>query len=93
MRTSILIIYLLLVNAAGFVLMGMDKRRAKRDAWRIPERNFFIAAILGGALGCYFGMQVFHHKTLHKAFTIGMPVILIVQILTPLVLYGKGVLQ
>ena len=92
MRVTLVVIWLLILNAAGFMMMGMDKRKAKRDAWRIPERNFFIVALLGGALGWYIGMQVFHHKTLHKAFTIGMPAILIVQILVPLVLYGKGMM-
>ena len=92
MRAAIVLAYLLVVNIVGFAMMGIDKRRAKRDAWRIPERNFFIVAVLGGALGCYIGMQVFHHKTLHKAFAIGMPAILIVQILVPIVLYGKGMM-
>ena len=92
MRVTLVVIWLLILNAAGFMMMGMDKRKAKRDEWRIPERNFFIVALLGGALGCYIGMQVFHHKTLHKAFTIGMPLILIAQILVPLVLYGKGLM-
>lgn len=92
MRIAIIAVYLLIINIIGFVMMGVDKRKAKRDAWRIPERNFFIVALLGGALGCYTGMQVFHHKTLHKAFTIGMPAILVMQILVPIVLYGKGLM-
>ena len=89
---TILSIYLTVVNFTGFAMMGIDKQKARRDQWRIPERNFFITALLGGSLGCYLGMQVFHHKTMHKAFTIGMPVILIIQIIIPVILYGKGLL-
>ena len=89
---TILSIYLTVVNFTGFAMMGIDKQKARRDQWRIPERNFFITAFLGGSLGCYLGMQVFHHKTMHKAFTIGMPVILIIQIIIPVILYGKGLL-
>lgn len=90
---TILSIYLTVVNFTGFAMMGIDKQKARRDQWRIPERNFFITAFLGGSLGCYLGMQVFHHKTMHKAFTIGMPAILIIQIIIPVILYGKGLLQ
>ena len=89
---TILSIYLTVVNFTGFAMMGIDKQKARRDQWRIPERNFFITAFLGGSLGCYLGMQVFHHKTMHKAFTIGMPAILIIQIIIPVILYGKGLL-
>ena len=89
---TILSLYLTVVNFTGFAMMGIDKQKARRDQWRIPERNFFIAALLGGSLGCYLGMQVFHHKTMHKAFTIGMPAILIIQIIIPVILYGKGLL-
>jgi len=92
MRLTIVMIFLLLINIAGFAMMGIDKQKARRDQWRIPERNFFITALLGGSLGCYLGMQVFHHKTMHKAFTIGMPAILIIQIIIPVILYGKGLL-
>ena len=89
---TILSLYLTVVNFTGFAMMGIDKQKARRDQWRIPERNFFITAFLGGSLGCYLGMQVFHHKTMHKAFTIGMPAILIIQIIIPVILYGKGLL-
>ena len=89
---TILSLYLTVVNFTGFAMMGIDKQKARRDQWRIPERNFFITAFLGGSLGCYLGMQAFHHKTMHKAFTIGMPAILIIQIIIPVILYGKGLL-
>lgn len=74
---KLLIIYLAVVNIAAFMLMGIDKRRAKRGAWRIPERTLFLPAILGGSPGAILGMQVFRHKTRHRQFTIGMPLILL----------------
>ncbi len=71
--------WLAVMNLAAFVLMGLDKRRARKDRWRIPERTLFLPAILGGALGGLLGMRVFHHKTLHRRFSIGFPVLLVVQ--------------
>lgn len=74
-------LYLLTVNLAGFCLMGIDKRKAKRGAWRIPEKTLFLPAVLGGAVGCILGMRTFRHKTKHWYFKFGMPAILVVQIL------------
>lgn len=68
-------IYLLLVNAAGFVIMGIDKKRALRKAWRIPERTLFLVAVIGGSAGSLLGMYFFRHKTRHWYFTAGMPLI------------------
>jgi len=73
-------LYILTVNLAGFLLMGVDKRRARRDAWRIPEKTLFLPAVLGGVPGCMLGMRVFHHKTRHWYFKLGMPAILVVQL-------------
>ena len=73
-------VYLLVMNLIGFALMGADKRRAKRHAWRIPEKTLFLAAILGGSFGAWAGMYVFHHKTKHRYFVVGMPLILAAQI-------------
>ena len=84
---KLLIIYLAVVNIAAFMLMGIDKRRAKRGAWRIPERTLFLSAILGGSPGAILGMQVFRHKTRHRQFTIGMPLILLVQLAVAGVLF------
>ena len=78
--SHIVIIYLLLINLAAFVLMGLDKRKAKKNLWRIPEKTLFLSAILGGSAGAIAGMYVFHHKTRHWYFVIGMPLILVIQI-------------
>ena len=74
-----ILIYLVVLNIIGFTIMGIDKSRAKRGAWRIPEKTLFLIAILGGSIGSLLGMKQFRHKTKHKTFTIGMPAILIVQ--------------
>lgn len=73
--------YLAAVNLAAFALMGLDKRRARRGAWRISEKALFLPAVLGGALGGLLGMRVFRHKTKHWYFRFGMPALLIVQII------------
>ena len=78
--SHIVIIYLVLINLAAFVLMGLDKRKAKKNLWRIPEKTLFLSAILGGSAGAIAGMYVFHHKTRHWYFAIGMPLILVIPI-------------
>ncbi|MBP1909714.1 DUF1294 domain-containing protein [Methanolobus bombayensis] len=81
METSfIFLLYLLLVNTIGFYLMWADKRKAKKNAFRIPEKTLFTIAIIGGSIGSIAGMYLFRHKTKHPSFTIGMPLILLVQI-------------
>lgn len=77
--TIMILIYLVVMNIIGFAIMGIDKSKAKRGAWRIPEKTLFLIAILGGSIGSILGMKQFRHKTKHKTFTIGMPVILLVQ--------------
>lgn len=72
--------YLLIVNAAGFGLMLVDKSRAKRNLWRIPEATLMGVAAIGGSVGSLLGMYTFRHKTKHPKFTIGIPVILALQI-------------
>ena len=74
-------LYLLVVNLAAFVLMGLDKRRARRGEWRISEKALFLPAALGGALGGTLGMRAFHHKTRHWYFHFGFPLLLLVQLL------------
>ncbi len=79
-----MIIYLLYdlaaINLLLFVLMGVDKAKAKRGARRVPEATLFFFAALGGSLGGIAGMAVFHHKTLHKSFRIGFPVLFLCQL-------------
>lgn len=78
---KILILYLILINLAAWGLMGADKYRARKHAWRMPERTLFAVALLGGSLGAILGMYLWHHKTKHWYFVIGMPLILVAQIL------------
>lgn len=75
-----LVVWLGLITLAAFAAMGVDKRRAKRDAWRIRERTLFLLALFGGSVGAIIGMRIFHHKTRHWYFVVGMPAILILQI-------------
>lgn len=72
--------YLLFINIIAFALMGIDKRRAVRKAWRISEKTLFLSALLGGSIGAIAGMQIFRHKTKHWYFKYGMPAILILQL-------------
>lgn len=76
-----ILIWLAVINLIAFALMGLDKWKARRDAWRIPEKTLFLAALLGGALGGTVGMHLFHHKTRHWYFRFGFPVLLILQLL------------
>ncbi len=75
-----LIIYILVMNISGFALMGIDKNRARKKAWRIPEAALFQFALFGGSIGSIIGMYVFRHKTRHWYFVAGMPLILILQL-------------
>ena len=73
--------YLIIINAAGFLFMLIDKRKAQKDLWRIPERTLLGIALFGGSLGTLLAMNLFRHKTKHDKFRIGIPLILSVQIL------------
>ena len=76
----ILLAACLLLNACAFAAMGIDKRRARRGAWRIPERTLWLWALPFAAPGAYAGMRVFHHKTRHAKFMVGIPVIMLLQL-------------
>lgn len=89
---NVFLIYFLGINIIGFCIMGIDKWKAKKRAWRIPEATLFIVALIGGALGSILGMQVFRHKTKHWYFVYGMPAILILHIAL-LVFLIKGPVQ
>ena len=84
---TILTGYLFIINIIGFALMGIDKKRAIRGAWRISEASLFLTAFLGGALGCTLGMRHFRHKTRHWYFKYGMPAIFAVQAFLALFLW------
>ena len=81
MFPQLLIIYLVLVNAAAFFLMLADKLKAKRGAWRIPEATLLGIAVVGGSIGALIGMYCFRHKTRHLKFALGLPLILVLQII------------
>ena len=76
-----ILVYLLIINIIAFAMMGTDKSKAKRGQWRISEVSLFLSAILGGSIGSIAGMQLFRHKTKHWYFQIGMPAILVLQLL------------
>lgn len=73
-------IYIILINLIAFVVFGIDKRKARKEQWRVPESTLFILAIIGGSIGALLGMLAFRHKTKHRKFTIGIPLILALQI-------------
>ncbi|WP_348633700.1 DUF1294 domain-containing protein [Flavonifractor sp. AGMB03687] len=75
-----LALWVLFWSILDYILMGVDKWKAKRDRWRVPEKTFFLVAVLGGSLGAILGMYAFHHKTRHWYFKWGLPAILIAQI-------------
>ena len=75
-----ILIYLLIINALAFVLMCIDKQKAKKHAWRIPEAVLLSIAVLGGSIGTMAGMEIFRHKTKHRRFFIGVPIIIVVQL-------------
>ena len=72
--------YLLAINIVAFITFGVDKYKAKNKKWRIPEATLITLCLLGGSVGGYLGMRIFHHKTKHPKFYIGVPVIFIMQI-------------
>lgn len=86
MLTQIILAYLIIINAAAFLLMLADKQKARQGAWRIPESTLISMAVLGGSIGAIAGMKLFRHKTKHPKFYIGLPLILGAQIITLTVL-------
>lgn len=71
--------YVVVLSLIAFGLMGWDKRKAKRDQWRVPERTLFLTALLGGSPGAILGMHCFRHKTRHWYFRYGLPAIFLLQ--------------
>ncbi len=83
--TGLILYYLLAVNVLTFIVYGFDKRKARRKRWRIPEATLLGLAVIGGSVGAWIAMHIFHHKTLHNKFRYGIPVIFLLQ--TALALY------
>ena len=77
---SCLVCYLLAINAVTFIVYGIDKYKAKKAKWRISEATLLLLAVLGGSVGAWVEMKVWHHKTMHKKFKYGIPAILLIQI-------------
>lgn len=88
-----LTVYLIIMNIVGFASMGIDKSKARRHAFRTPEKVLFMIAIFGGSLGSTIGMHIFHHKTKHWYFLYGMPAILVIHILIIAYLIGSPTLM
>lgn len=87
MTDHLILLYLTIINAAGFLLMLIDKQKARRGAWRIPEATLIWFAILGGSVGSLLGMYLFRHKTRHLKFTVGIPLILLLQLALVIALF------
>ena len=77
---SCLAYYLLAINAVTLIVYGIDKYKAKKAKWRIPEAILLLLAVFGGSIGAWMGMKIWHHKTMHKKFKYGIPAILLIQI-------------
>ena len=85
----IVLSYLIIINVVTFFTYGIDKIKAKKSKWRIRETALLGLAVLGGSIGAWLGMKVWHHKTLHKKFRYGVPIILIAQLALIVWLYSK----
>ena len=85
------VIFLVVVNAITFLLYGIDKFKAKHDRWRIPESVLLGMAAIGGSVGAWTGMLVWHHKTLHKKFRYGIPLIILAQIALSIYLFSDTI--
>ncbi|MBR6322221.1 MAG: DUF1294 domain-containing protein [Lachnospiraceae bacterium] len=86
-QAIVLIFYLILINIITFIVYGVDKKRARRKQWRVPEKVLFLLAIIGGSVGALLGMLVFRHKTQKWYFKFGIPAILLLQIAAALVVW------
>ena len=82
-----LLIYLIVMNLIGLAVMAMDKSKARHHAWRILEKTLFLVSILGGSVGTWAGMYLFHHKTKHWYFVKGMPLIFFIHVVIACVIY------
>ena len=92
LKHIIILAYLVIMNIVGVAVMGIDKSKAKRGAWRIKEVTLFLVSLIGGSIGTWAGMYIFRHKTKHIYFVIGMPLILILHIALAVFMFNKGIL-
>ena len=83
--------YLIAINIITFFIYGIDKLKAKKGKWRIPESTLLLLAIIGGSIGAWFGIKVWHHKTLHKKFKYGIPLIVIIQIAIAIYIFRENI--
>ena len=86
---QLILIYLVAINVVTFFMYGIDKWKAKRSKWRISEATLLGLVVIGGSIGAWLGMRVWHHKTMHKKFQLGIPLILIIQLAIVIWLYGR----
>ena len=83
--------YLIAINVIAFLTYGFDKFKAKKGKWRIPESSLLLLAIIGGSIGAWLGIKVWHHKTLHKKFKYGIPLIVIAQIAIVVYIFRENI--
>ena len=86
---SLLAYYILAINVVAFFVYGIDKYKAKHDKWRISEATLLMLAVIGGSVGAWGGIKVWHHKTMHKKFKYGVPIIFFLQIALVIYWYSK----
>lgn len=84
--TYIIIGYLIIINVIAFIIYGVDKRKAKKHLWRIPEDTLIGLALIGGSIGAFLGMRLFHHKTKHIKFYVGVPAIFMIELVIAIIL-------
>ena len=90
---QLIFIYLVAINVVTFFMYGIDKWKAKRSKWRIREATLLGMAVIGGSIGAWLGMRVWHHKTMHKKFQLGIPLIIVVQIALVIWIISKSYFQ
>ena len=89
---NIILGYFLAVNITSFLLYGIDKFKARKNLWRISEATLLLMAVIGGSIGAWVGMRIWHHKTMHKKFKYGIPVIIILQIALVVYLHTNNII-
>lgn len=83
--------FLITINVITFIVYGMDKRKAQKRKWRIPESTLLLLAMAGGSIGAWLGIKIWHHKTLHKKFRYGIPLIILAQAIGGIYLFSDAI--